>query len=129
MAALIRHIRFFRTAIVFSSRTVGYGRRLRGRLPPRKVVFPLSCRLPSARHPNGFSLFLYLSKVFYTRLEILLGCRIDRYLISAILGVNGRLLPFASYRSMVTSRSTVAVVLATRHPRIAELHFLLPLPV
>jgi len=36
---------------------------------------------------------------------------------------------FASYRSMITSSSIVAVVLATRHPRIAELNFLLPLPV
>jgi len=39
-----------------------------------------------------------------------------------------RLLPFASYRSMVTNRSIVAIVLATRHPRIAELLFLLALP-
>jgi len=49
------------------------GRRLRGRLPPGKVAFIRSCRLPSARHPNGFSPFLFLSKVFYTRLELLLG--------------------------------------------------------
>jgi len=34
------------------------GRRLRERLPPGKVAFPRSCQLPSARHPNGFSLFL-----------------------------------------------------------------------
>jgi len=85
-------------------------------------------------------LFLYLSKVFYTRLELLLGCRYGSdklgfptkdycFLISAIFGVNGRLLPFASYRSMVTSRSIVAVVLVTRQPRIAEFNFFLSLPV
>jgi len=45
------------------------------------------------------------------------------------LGVNGRVLHFASYRSMVTSGSIVAVVLDTRHLWIAELYFILPLPV
>jgi len=36
----------------------------------------LPSKLPASliRHPNGFSPFLYLSKVFYTRLELLLGC-------------------------------------------------------
>jgi len=35
---------------------------------------PRESRLPSKANPNGFSLFLYLSKVFFTRLELLLGC-------------------------------------------------------
>jgi len=35
----------------------------------------MTALVPSARHPNGFSPFLYLSEVFYTRLELLLGCR------------------------------------------------------
>jgi len=79
MAALVQPLRFFRTAIVFSSRTVGYGgwswwQKTSWTTAPEKIAFPRSCRLPSARHPNGFSLFLYLSKVFYTRLELLLGC-------------------------------------------------------
>jgi len=49
------------------------GRRLRGRLPPGKVAFPRSSQLPSARHPNEFSPFLLLSKVFYSRQELLLA--------------------------------------------------------
>jgi len=44
--------------------------------------------------------------------------------MSPILAVNGRLVHFANYRSMVTSRSIMADVLATRHPRTDELHCL-----
>jgi len=109
MAALVWHIRSFRSAIVFSSRTVGYGgwswwQKTPWTTTPGKVAFPRSCRFPSAKHPNGFSPFLYLSKYFYTRLKLLLGLRYGSdklgvptwdycFLISAILGVIGRLLP------------------------------------
>jgi len=145
-AALVRHIRFFRAAIcvllkdwwiwwlvlVTVDSVDDY---------PRESHLPSELPASVSKTAKWILLpFLYLSKVIYTRLELLLGCRYGSnklgvptkdycFLISAILGLNGRLLPFASYRSMVTSRSIVTVVLATRYPRIAELHFLLPLPV
>jgi len=130
MAALVRHIRSFRAAIVFSLRIVGYGDWSWWQKTPWTTT-PWVSRLPSEL-PSS------VSKT--PRPELLFGCRYGSdklgvptldycFLISTILGVNGRLLPFASYRSMVTSISIVAVVLATRHPRIAEWHFLLPLPV
>jgi len=64
---VVRHKRSFRAAIVFSSRTVGCGgwswwQKTPWTTTPGKVAFPRSCRLPSAKHPNGFSPFLYLSK-------------------------------------------------------------------
>jgi len=62
--------------VVDSTHTIGYGgwfwwQKTLWTAAPGKVAFPRSCRLPSARHPTGFSPFLYLSKVFYTRLEVL----------------------------------------------------------
>jgi len=50
------------------------GRRLHGRLPQGKSPCLEAAGLRQKDTQNGFSLFLYLSKVFYTRQELLFGC-------------------------------------------------------
>jgi len=113
-AAMVRHVKFFRAAIcvLFKDSWIWW------------LVLVAEDSVDD--YPLGKSPFLGAAS--FRQQDTRMNSPPFSYCLRSFIADKSFYLHFASYRRVVTSRSIVAVVLTTRHPRIAELHFLLPLP-